>query len=79
MVLQCKAGNDLLKGPLIITGFISLACLEVSLIVAFLFYFFSPYTKGTLFVIRLLTAERREFRTLGSSACRSDEDQQVVH
>lgn len=78
--MQCKAGNDLLKGPLIITGFISLACLEVSLIVAFLFYFFPPYTKGTLFVIRLLTAERGgEFRTLGSSACRSDEDQQVVH
>lgn len=73
-VLLCKAGNDLLKGPLIIKGFISLTCLEVSLIVAFLFFFSPPYTKGTLFVIGLLTAERGgELRTLGSSACRSDE------
>lgn len=29
-VLPCKSANDLLKGPLIIAGFIPPACLEVS-------------------------------------------------
>lgn len=55
-VLPCKAANDLLKGPLIITGFIAPARLEVSLICNF----FNPlYTKEALFVVGLLTAERR--------------------